>query len=330
MKRLNSNTIERIADINNLHEAYVNALKHKRWKRRDEIAEFAENFEENINALSCSIREGTVQLCGYYRFWVTEPKRRLVCAAPFVDILLHHAIINVIQDRIEKHLINETFACRVGKGVDTALYCAQRYSNKFKWYVKLDVCKYFDSINHLHLIKLLERIIKCERTLSLLWQIIASYHSNKGEGIGIPIGNLTSQFFANFFLSPMDHYIKETLRIGGLVRYMDDFLMFDNDLPKLQEAIKSVEKFLEGIDLKLHEPVLNKTAHGIPFLGYNVLPNKYRLLLKTKRRSRQKIKIANAKLKDDDWNQEEFALHVQPIMALLGRAKSKGFTGSML
>lgn len=328
MKRLNSNTIEQIADINNLLLAYTNAVKRKQWKRRSEIAEFNENFDDNIRSLSEAILNGTVELSEYLRFYVVEPKKRLVCAAPFTDILLHHAIINVIKDRIEKHLINETFACRDGKGVDTALYCAQRYCNKFQWYVKMDVCKYFDSINHIHLIKLLERIIKCERTLALLWQIIDSYHSTK-EGIGIPIGNLTSQYFANFFLSPMDHYIKEQLRIGGLVRYMDDFLMLDNDIAKIQDAIQRVAKFLEDIDLKLHEPVLNKTAHGIPFLGYKVLPNKYRLLLKTKRRSRQKIKIANAKLRDDDWTQEEYAVHVQPILALLERAKSKGFRGSV-
>lgn len=313
---------DRITDTNNLYNAFQKAARGKRTKSA--IVKFKQDIDANIAQLRQELIEGTVQIGKYYHFTVYEPKQRLISCVSFPERIIQHAVMNVCEPRFEKHQIAHSYACRTGKGLDLAIEKAQWYSRHFAWFAKLDVRKYFDTVDHKILINLLARLFKDHKLIDLFWKIIDSHHVTPGKGI--PIGNLTSQHFANYYLSVLDHFIKEQLRIPGLVRYMDDFLIFTNSKQKLFSAIKQIECFLiEKLALHLHDPVINHTINGIPFLGYQVQRYTFRLAQKSARRFRKKFKQAEAKLRDNEWDQREYVQHVQPLLAFIQRAETTGF-----
>ena len=169
----------------------------------------------------------TLQIGDYHYFKIHDPKERLICAASFSERVLHHAVMNVCDPFFNRYQIFDSYACRKSKGTYAALDRARHFNHHFKWYLKLDVRKYFDSIHHGRLKRLLVKQFKDKSLLDLFNGIIDSYHVS--DACGIPIGNLTSQYFANHYLAVADHFIKEELRIKGYVRYMDDMVLWHND-----------------------------------------------------------------------------------------------------
>ena len=230
----------------------------------------------------------------YRHFYITDPKKRLISAASFEERIMHHAIMNVLEPVFERQMICHTYACRKNKGSHKAVFYAYNQCKKYPYVLKLDVRKYFDSINHAILKNLLRKIIKDTLCLNILDGIIDSYFVSDSPKCGLPIGNLTSQFFANYYLSALDHFILE--RLGGkcslaYCRYMDDMLVFGMSKNTMLETVYSVRYFcLDYLKLSLKEPVITKTEKGVAFLGYCVSKNTIKLLKCKKKTKKKKIK----------------------------------------
>ena len=185
--------------------------------------------------------------------------------------------------------------------------------------MKLDIVKYFDNIDHKILYNYLEKIVKDKNILWLINNIIYSYNEEKG----VPIGNLTSQYFANIFLTEMDHYIKEKLQLKGYCRYMDDFILFGNSQQELKNKLKLLEQYIYNkLNLQLHIPVFNKVSNGVPFLGFRVYSYKIKLLKKTKLNFRNKLKIYCKKLEENEIDTSEFKQSMFSVLGHVYRANS--------
>ena len=213
MKRVGHLT-EQIASIDNLYLAFIKACRGKQCKK--EVKAFRRNFDSNISQIQHEIMSGCVDVGHYHYFTIHDPKERLICAAPFKERVLHHALMNICHKYFDRSLIDETFATRPGKGQYKAIDMAVDAFKQYEYVAKIDMRKYFDSISHQILKQQLRNKFKDARLLEVFFQIIDSYHTTDGNGL--PIGNLTSQYFANMYLSGLDHYAKEHLHIPIYIR----------------------------------------------------------------------------------------------------------------
>lgn len=312
MKRA-GNLYHRIAEIENLCLAFWKAAKGK--GSGENVCQFRINLSEELQQLRREFLDGNVPLGNYHYFTIYDPKERVICAADFRERVIQHAVINVCEPYFEKYQMYDSFACRKGKGVDACLKRTQYFCRKYKWFLKMDVHKYFDSIHHKVLLNLLARRFKDPELLDFFAKLIDTYEVQ--PGCGLPIGNLTSQYFANLYLATLDHMLKNVLKIEGYVRYMDDFILFSNDKEKLIQAQQTIVDFLQKkLKLLLNHPLLNQTKLGFSFLSYRIFPNKIRLTQKAKKRFIRKITIANA---------TENAESALSLLAFVNRADSTGF-----
>lgn len=237
---------------------------------------------------------------------------------------MQHTVMNICHQRFEKVQINDSYASRIGKGTHAALEKSWMNSCKYLWFLKLDVRKYFDHIDHSVLKCQLRALFKDNRLLDVLYCIIDSYHT--GENRGVPIGNLTSQYFANHYLACADHYIKETLRIPGYVRYMDDMVLWHVDKETLNDAGKQLQKYLaDTLHLQLKPFCLNRNLKGLPFIGYLVYPDVIRLAHRSRQRFINKLRLYNEKFDSLEWCQKEYQNHVMPLIAFTEHADALGF-----
>lgn len=285
---------EQIHSWENLLLAYRKASKGKRGHAN--VAAFEYHLEDNLLALQAELRDQTYRPGAYTSFYIHEPKRRLISAAPFRDRVVHHALCNLIEPIFERSFIFDSYANRKGKGTHRALARAQQFARRYQYVLPLDLEQFFPSIDHAILRATLARKIDDEKILWLIDQILAS-----GVGVlaeeyemvyfagddlfavhrprGLPIGNLTSQFWANCFLNPLDHFIKRDLHCRGYVRYVDDLLLFANDKVLLQEWRAALVERLAQLRVTIHSAPaqVKPVAHGIPFLGFVIYPT-HRLL----------------------------------------------------
>ncbi|MDR0305885.1 MAG: RNA-directed DNA polymerase [Chitinispirillales bacterium] len=333
MKRIGF-LIEKIAEMENLRLAF---WKTKRAAASGSIPQGCPsvNTESFLTELRDEILTANVNVGNYYYFKIYDPKERLICAASFRERVLHHAIMNVCHQFFEKFQINDSYATRTGKGQYAALnrvkqwivqeaYPAMSIPNSVTlqhnnlpcnlYFLKLDVRKYFDSINHRILFEKLSRKFKDPYLLKLFWEIINSYSVT--ELRGVPIGNLTSQYFGNFYLAHLDHYIEELSSSVKYVRYMDDMVFIHKNKSVLLDIYKKVEAYCrEKLDLQLKAPVLNSIDRGIPFLGYVLFSNNVRLNKSSKKRFIMKAENYGKQLSNGLWSQKEYARHVEPLVA---------------
>jgi len=317
MKRA-GNLYHRISERGNLELAFWRAQRGK--ADREEVMRFRENLDLELESLAHDIRMGTVAIGDYHYFTINDPKKRTICAASFRERVLHHAIMAVCEAEFERYQIFDSYASRKGKGLDACLKRSQEFCRKFGWFMKLDIHKFFDSINHNVLLNLLNRRFKDGELLYLFSRIIDSYETT--SGCGVPIGNLTSQFFANLYLGEMDHLVKDRWRIPGYVRYMDDFILFGDSRESLVSKMPELEVFLgDVLRLTINPVTINRCIAGIPYLSYRVFPGRIWLSLKARRRFRRKIKVAN------NLENPEMAL---PLLAFIGRANDMAFKRSVM
>jgi len=284
---------EQIIDRDNLRLAFARALRGKR--SRPEAHDFGRHLDRNLEAMAAQLRAETIPVGRFRQFVIHDPKERVITAPCFTERVLHHAVINVCEPTFERWLIADTYACRTGQGRIAALLRALEFAHRFPFFLKLDVRKYFDSVPHQPLLERLERRFKDPRLLALLERIVRSFRGSLGRGI--PIGSLTSQHLANFYLGWFDRFVKETLRVKGYVRYMDDMALWAETKADLKAALSAGEAFLrEELRLELKPtPYLNRTEHGMNFLGCRV----FRQHLVLNRRSRQRFRRKLARLEGD-------------------------------
>lgn len=321
MKR-QGNLLEKIADLSNLELAYYKAKKGK--KDSSAIRSYGEQLYQNLARLRTQLLSGEVEIGNYHFFIVYDPKKRQICAAPFEQRVLHHALMIICHPYFEKKQVSESYASRIGKGTYAALEKAQVNTRKYTWYLKLDVRKYFDSIHHGVLRSQLCRMFKDPILLRIFDEIIDSYSVENERGI--PIGNLTSQYFANHYLSVADHYVKEVLQVPACVRYMDDVVLWHDNKEKLLKIGQRYQEYVQNeLKLTLKPFCMNQSIQGLPFLGYLVFPGTTRLAKRSRKRYIRKITYYDSLVKNGQWSQADFQRHVLPLTAFTLHADAKGF-----
>ena len=321
MKR-SGRLLEQIATHENMAEAFWKAAKGKHL--RPEVISFRQNFKAETDALISGLIAETLDLGNYHFFDIYDPKPRRICAASFRERVLHHAVMNVCEPILERCAIFDSYACRKGRGSHKALDRAQYFLGKNSWFLKLDIHKYFDSIDHGIALALLSRRIKDKKLLRLFCSILATYHTAPGKGI--PIGNLISQHLANFYLSGFDHWVKENLKLS-YVRYMDDFIVFSQSRYELRNVLDQVQSWLDAhLALHLHQNrQLNKSRYGVVYLGYRVYPSGIRLSSATKSRLIRRCKQYEKNLEQRTMSEQELVCRIQALTAVTQTARAKGF-----
>lgn len=311
-----------IAEYDNLVAAYHAARSGK--QDRPAVLAFTKDLDRQIELLRRELLAEDVRLRGYRFFTIHDPKPRRIAAPAFRDRVLPHAILQVIEPALEQVAIFDSYACRKGKGLYRAIDRTEQFCRRHSHYLQLDIRKYFDSIDHAVLRELLARRFKDRALLALLSRILDSYAT--APGVGLPIGALTSQHLANFYLAPLDHFAKEELRVPGYVRYMDDFLLFGDDLEMLRGIRGQVEAFVgERLRLRLKNAgELDATRRGIGYLGMLVRPSHVRLLGKTKRRVRTRLRALVRGHACGQVGAAELALRATAMLARTHHVRARG------
>jgi len=275
MKIQLSHTFEELIDIENLLVAWQEFLKGKRNKQ--DVQEFQFHLMDNILSLHRDLINRNYRHGNYYRFTMNDPKRRIIHKALVRDRLLHHAIYRKLYPFFDTTFTSDSFSCRISKGTHKAINRFREFSRivsknntKTCWILKCDIKKFFASIDQAILIKLLDERIKDKKIIVLLKEIITSFNSDK-QGIGLPLGNLTSQLFSNVYMNEFDQFVKHNLKIKYYIRYADDFVVLSEDKQYLEDLIFSIKEFLgTKLKLTLHpDKIYIKTLHsGVDFLGW--------------------------------------------------------------
>jgi RNA-directed DNA polymerase len=258
----------------NLHAAWRAARLGKR--NRTAVARFAFDLEGELFALQQALDDGSYRHGAYRQFTLYERKPRLISAAPFRDRVVHHALIRVVEPLLDAGFSPFSFACRTGKGVHAAANHYQCLAGRHAYVLKLDVAGYFPSIHQGVVLAQLERRIADVRVLDLFHEVLASYASERGEGRGLPIGNLTSQVLANVHLDDLDHFIVEQLHVPGYLRYVDDLFLLHDCKAALWQAAEVIEAHLQGLGLALKPAAtrMRRTSERVDVLGYLVTRNR--------------------------------------------------------
>jgi len=337
MPRRHDDLFDRVASFPALVGAARTAVRGKR--KKPGAAAFMANLETECLKLERELRSGRWRPGRFVTFEVREPARRLISAAPFRDRVVHHALYAVIAPLFERGFIHDSYANRVGKGTHAAVERYERFRNRYRFVLRCDIYQFFPAIDHDILKADLRRRLRCERTLTLCDAIID--HSNPQEPVelyfpgddlfapmsrrrGLPIGNLTSQFFQNVYLDPLDHFITERLRVGAYLRYVDDFALFADGVDELAACQERIARFLEGRRLVLHprKTLIQPTAEPATFLGYELLPDRRRLPEDNVRRFRNKLRGLRDRWRTRSVGRDEVERRVGAWMAHAAHADS--------
>jgi len=304
MKR-HKHLFEQVCSFENLHAAAISAMRGKKGKRP--AAAFFANLEEELVALRSELLSGNYQHGDYHYFQIHEPKERTVAAAPFRDRVVHHAVVRVVEPLFEGRFIEDSFACRKGKGTHAAMRRAAQFARRYPYALKCDIRKYFANVDHEILSNQLARVIGDPQLLDLMNGILASHSEGhrmawgddlfsvrRVVGCGLPIGNLTSQFWANVYLNALDHFVKHTFRCKGYVRYMDDFLLFGHNKTELKAQGKLLKRWVRHqLRLEVHPDKyrLLRSSAGVDFCGFVVFADgRIRVRSGTSRRFQQRFR----------------------------------------
>lgn len=311
MKRY-GNLYQKIVTFDNFVRAAHRAFRGK--KDNYAAAEFYFNYEYELLALRKELNSGAYTPRPLTTFFISDPKVRLISAPEFRDRVLHHAICNIIEPILEKGYISHSFACRKGKGTHRAIKQTQAFCRKYDFFLKCDIKKYFDSIDHNVLKK---RLAGTFKDAKLAWLLNVIIDGSNDNGKGIPIGSLTSQHFANFYLDRLDHYIKEDLGVKGYLRYMDDFILFADERPVLHVQKSKIDTFLKDrlhLELKEKATVIAPVRNGVPFLGFRVFPRLLRLKQENKKRLMNKLKTRTRQLRKGTISEKKYAKSMSSII----------------
>ncbi len=322
---------DRIASFEALHAAALRAARAKRGKPG--VAAFLANLETEVLRLERQLHAGRYCPGRYTKIEIRDPKHRIVSAAPFRDRVVHHAFCAVCEPIFERGFIHDSYANRVGKGTHRAVARYEKFRDRFRHVLRCDIFRYFPAIDHEILKRDLRRRIACDRTLELADRIIDGanrqepvYQLFPGDDLltplerrrGLPIGNLTSQFFSNLYLDCMDHFVKEVLRAKGYVRYVDDFALFHDNRERLEEWRGRLVRFLEGRRLRLHPRKTSVQATAVPveFLGFVLFPGgRRRLPEENVRRFRNRLRGLRDRWRHGTVSKDEVRRRIQSWIA---------------
>ena len=325
----------------NLLLAFRKAAKGKRGIGK--VAEFERKLEDNLYTLHEQLSDQSYKPGPYSSFYIHEPKRRLISAAPFPDRVVHHALCNCIEPIFEPLFIADSYANRVGKGTHRARDRAQYFARRFRYVLHADVQQFFPSIDH----EVLKRVLYCRvldqhvrNLVDVILEggkevLVSSYDMVyfPGDDLwaisrprGLPIGNLTSQFFANVYLNDFDHFVKRELGCNAYIRYVDDFLLFADNKSVLLEWKRAIEERLQRFRLTIHSKAQSRpVSDGFAFLGFVIFPEKRRLL----RRKGVHYRSALRRMIEDGVSEERIKASIEGWENHARYANSVGLRKSM-
>jgi len=348
----------KIYNLQNLHNAFKKAQLDNHYKRK--VCVFSFFLEENVNRLSWELSRHRYTPQAYTYFVVHEPKARNIAAPAFRDRVVQHSLVAQIQPLFEKQFIYDAYACRIEKGTHLGAKRLKKFLMAARcvygkdtpiYALQCDISKFFQSISWDKLLAIINRTIKCEETRSLIKKIIVTHTSNHRNSsvpkeqltlftnnstyqppgintqkrVGLPIGNLTSQLFANIYLNELDHFMKDRLKLKWYGRYMDDFYVIHPDKEYLKELITTIDVYLkDNLALSLHPKKLNikDVKNGVPFVGYRVFYDHILIrgntLLRMERNWRKKKK----QLKNETISTQELEASKAAIIGHLTHADS--------
>ena len=295
-RMINHSDFNSIISKENLLRAWQ---EFKRGKtKKDDVLVFEFNLEQNIFELHRELKEKTYIPKPYQEFFVCDPKLRHIHKASVGDRVVHQALYRKLYKVFDPQFIYDSYSCRNGKGTHKGVQRLSDFMRKLSknnsqkiWYLKCDVTKFFDSIDHQLLKQKIALKVKDENTLWLCNRIIDSF--SKSTGKGLPLGNVTSQLFANIYLHEFDHFMKHTLQTKYYVRYCDDFVILNTDKKYLEKITIDIQDFLlQKLGLHIHPEkiMLHKISQGIDFLGYVTFPSHKVIRTSTKKRMFRKLK----------------------------------------
>lgn len=319
-----SEEYKKLVSIEHLFSAWKKFSKGK--LKRSDISAFWINLEDNIFNLYDELTNLSYIPREYSSFVVTDPKRRIIHKAEVRDRIVHEIVFEYLNTIFDKSFIFHSYSSRVEKGTHRAVIHSQKFCQKiYKTHkyscfgLKCDIKSFFDSVDHKILFELIKRKVKDTYILSLVWLIIS--HFEKKPNKGIPLGNMTSQIFANIYMNELDFYMKNVLKTKYYLRFNDDFIIFHHDRNYLQELITIIRDFLDkNLQLMLPDSKLSirSLRQGIDFLGMVILP--YGLVHRTKSKKRMMTKI---NINNKSWlnNQISYTKYMNSINSYLGMIK---------
>ena len=326
MKTYN-NLYAELCSFKNLELAYRKAKKKK--SKKPYVIEFEKNLQQELKDLKCELESLTYKPRPLKRFVVRDPKTRTIHSSSFRDRVVYHALVNILEPIFERIFIHDSYASRKNKGTHNAIARFDKFkrgvsrngalvkdgfdNNLVKGYVlKADIKRYFDNVDHEILLRIVKRKIIDEKVIWLINRILANFDS-KLPGKGMPLGNLTSQFFANVYLNQLDYFVKHKLKAKYYLRYVDDFVILNSNKEILEEFKEKIIKYLKNLKLELHSDKSKIIAlrNGITFLGYRIFYH-YKLLRKSNlRKFKENFREELYLYKKDSITREEFDSSIQ-------------------
>ncbi len=344
------NLYPQICAFENLFLAFRAAAKGKRGK--PDVAAFERDLEPNLFRLQEELLAQTYRPGPYTHFPIRDPKPRIISAADFADRVVHHALVRIIEPIWEARFTRDSYACRKGKGTHAALDRCQQFARRYHYVLQCDLVHFFPFVDLITLRQILARLIADGRTMWLIDQIIESgrhvptHHPPPyfpGDDLlaalrprGLPIGNLTSQFWANCYLNPLDQFVKRELKCcnprGGYLRYVDDFLLFANHKPTLWRWKEEIVDFLVSLRQRLHGPesTVYPVTTGIPFLGFRVYPHKRRLKRRNGVAFARRFRVQRDRLAAGEITYEQLRQSVQGWIAHAAHGDTEGLRRALV
>lgn len=352
-----SNIFDTIASFESLSTAYHKARLGKQSKPK--ICEFDFYLEAELSKLEYELKSGQYQPSAYTHFKICEPKLRQVSAPAFRDRVVHHSLVAEIEPLFEKRFIYDSYACRKHKGTHLGARRVKKFlmaartkygKNQPIYALQADIKQFFKSINWDILLQLINKTVDCPETYDLIEKIIISYksaapesaqldlfnqshhHLVAGARVGLPIGNLTSQLFANVYLDQLDHFVKDQLREKHYSRYMDDFLIIHPDKTHLLNLQDEIKQFLQKkLKLRLHpkKNVIKHAENGIPFVGYLIFYDHTLIRGNTLRRMQKNYRNKIKAQKDDKITPERLAATESALYGHFNHANTYGLEQKM-
>ncbi len=309
----------KIIELSNILDAARKTIKGKGKKYSALMLNY--NLEEIVFQIEDELKKKSYIPGRYHQFVIRDPKLRNISVPPVRDRVVHHALCNIISPIFNKSFIYHSYACRKGKGSHAAVKYALKYAHRSAYYLKTDIKSYFVSIDRNKLFELVCRKIKDPYVLGLIRIIIDNADvPSASHGKGIPIGNLTSQLFANLYLDSLDHFVKEKLKVKYYLRYMDDILLFGKTKDYLFDVLYEINSYVTEellLHLKEKATIIAPVSQGVPFLGFKIFPGVIRLSPRSKRRFMVKSRKRQEQFINGVISEEQYVRSLNSIVSFV-------------
>lgn len=319
---------DEVVSRTNLFAAWREFQKGKTAKK--DVLEFAQDFEKHLLRLHHDLAGGTYSYDPYARFLIRDPKQRKIAKGSVRDRVLHHAICRVVVPMFDTGFIFDSYSSRKEKGTHAANKRFRKLASRLSrnntqvvWVLKCDIRKFFESVDHEILLQLCGKKLRDEKLLALLGHILDSFHVTQGKGL--PLGNLTSQLFANVYLNELDQYVKRRLGVKYYLRYTDDFVLLSRERCELEDALPNIRSFLGaelGLDLHPNKVSFRKWHHGVDFLGFVHFPHYSVVRTRTKKRIFRKLRLRKSELSRNKIEASTFHQATQSYLGILSHSKN--------